>query len=76
MVDLPDDVWLHIVTFLTPSDIWRLRSMNRIFLSIALDNRYRVVVIPSSTYETKDFALQFQRFGCVQFTISSAHAKF
>jgi len=76
MVDLPEEIWLHIATFLTAPDIWRLRTMNRVFLGIALDNRYRVVVIPSSTYETKDFALQFPRFGCVQSTISSTHANF
>jgi len=76
MVDLPDEIWLHIATFLTASDSWRLRSMNRSFLGIALDNRYRVVVIPSSTYETKDFALQFQRLGCVESTISLNHVNF
>ncbi|KAF7290717.1 F-box domain-containing protein [Mycena indigotica] len=42
-VTLPDDVWRCIAALLSPQDLLPLASLNRAFLSVALDERYRVV---------------------------------
>jgi len=43
MSDLPFELWLHITSFISDSEVWELRAVNRILLEVALDRRFRTV---------------------------------
>ena len=45
MVDIPFDIWLHITSFLSKSELWDKRTINHMVFHIALDNHYRPVSI-------------------------------
>jgi len=45
MADLPYDLWIRVVHFLSREDVWTLRSVNRILFNIAMDDHYQFISI-------------------------------
>ena len=43
--DVPYDVWRHITSFLSPDEVERLYTVNRMLFSLAMDQRYKEAVI-------------------------------
>lgn len=42
-MSLPNDVWLQIVQFISPSAIQTLYSLNSAFFNVAMDYRYQQI---------------------------------
>ena len=45
MVELPTELWLRIAYFVADVDLYRLTSVNRLFFDLAMDRRYKQLVI-------------------------------
>jgi len=45
MSDIPLELWFHITSFISDSEVWKLRAVNRILLQVALDRRFRRVTL-------------------------------
>lgn len=51
MVPLPYEIWLHITSYLSKDELWRLRYLSHVLFDIAMDNRYK----------TLDFSIRFRK---------------
>jgi hypothetical protein len=40
MISLPEELWLHVLHFLSIYDLYRVRGVNRLFLDSALREKY------------------------------------
>ena len=45
MVELPTELWLKIAYFVADVDLYRLTSVNHLFFDLAMDRRYKQLVI-------------------------------
>jgi hypothetical protein len=45
MVELPTELWLRIAYFVADVDLYRLTLVNRLFFDLAMDRRYKQLVI-------------------------------
>lgn len=45
MHQLPTELWLRVAHYIPDIDLFRLASVNRFFLDLATDRRYRELVI-------------------------------
>jgi hypothetical protein len=52
MVDLPPEIWFHIISFLPRSCVRKLIGVNRTLFEIALDEIYREVRLISDDGDT------------------------
>ena len=49
MDNIPPEIWLHVAKFIAKEDLYDLLGVNSIFFNIAMDNRYREIVIDTTT---------------------------
>jgi hypothetical protein len=42
MADIPPEIWALIAQYLPEKDVIRLMSVNRLFFTLAMDERYKV----------------------------------
>lgn len=45
MFELPTELWLRITQFVPDVDLFRLASVNQLFLDLVTDRRYRQLII-------------------------------
>jgi hypothetical protein len=45
MVELPTELWLRIAYFVADVDLYRLTLVNRLFFDLAMDRRYKQLII-------------------------------
>jgi hypothetical protein len=62
MIDIPVEIWLQIAQYLPGSTLRNLYSLNRVFYHLAMNERYRVVLLrPRELYKS------YVRLQCVPF---------
>jgi hypothetical protein len=44
-IELPTELWLRIAQYIPDTDLFRLESVNRLFLDLVTDRRYRQLTI-------------------------------
>lgn len=49
MANIPPEIWLHVAKFIPKEDLRDLLGVNSIFFNIAMDIRYREIVISTTT---------------------------
>ena len=52
MANIPPEIWLHVTKFIPEEDLRDLFGVNSIFFNIAMDIRYREIVISTATIGT------------------------
>ena len=45
MADVPPEIWALIAQYLPEKDVIRLMSVNRLFYTLAMDERYKVLSV-------------------------------
>ncbi|KAJ7579070.1 hypothetical protein C8J56DRAFT_335882 [Mycena floridula] len=67
MEDLPVELWLLVLTFLSKDQIWKLLGISRLFFNMVLNDRYRELRFgcpdkrrPISRYQNPDIAARVQ----------------
>ena len=51
MANIPPEIWFHIAKFIPNKDVRDLLGVNRVFFNIAMDIRYREIMIGARTPE-------------------------
>ena len=51
MDNIPPEIWLHVAKFVPKEDLYDLLGVNTIFFNIAMDIRYREIVISTTTMQ-------------------------
>ena len=68
MADIPPEIWLHVAKFIPKEDLIRdLFGVNSILFNIAMDVRYREILISTTTmHDIMKFELEtLKRLRCV-----------
>ena len=67
MADVPPEIWLHVAKFIPKEDLRDLFGVNSIFFNIAMDIRYREILISTTTvHDIMEFKLEtLKRLRCV-----------
>lgn len=67
MTNIPPEIWLHVSKFIPKEDLLDLLGVNSFFFNIAMDIRYREIVISTTTlHDIMKFELEtLKRIRCV-----------
>lgn len=65
MDNIPPEIWLHVAKFIPKEDLRDLLGVNSIFFNIAMDIRYREIVITTiNMHDIMEFE-SLKRLRCV-----------
>ena len=68
MANIPPEIWLHVAKFIPKEDLRDLLGVNSIFFNIAMDIRYREIVISTITmHDIMKIETLIKRLRCVYF---------
>ena len=67
MANIPPEIWFHIAEFIPNKHLHDLLAVNRIFFDIAMDIRYREVLIETRTLQKSMKTLK--RLRCISFIL-------
>ena len=73
MANIPPEIWLHVAKFIAKEDLRDLFGVNSIFFNIAMDIRYReIVIITTTMHDIIKFELEtLKRLRCVSLYFAS-----
>ncbi|KAF9563206.1 hypothetical protein CPC08DRAFT_706135 [Agrocybe pediades] len=52
MVDIPPEIWLHILQFLPKEELYRLISVNRLFLEVGMNSKWESVELSNKVLDS------------------------
>lgn len=73
MADIPPEIWLHVAKFIPKEDLRDLLGVNSILFNIAMDIRYREIVISTITmHDIMKFELEtVKQLRCVSLYLAT-----